>query len=263
MFRKRDLFPTPRDWLGALLVTACWSGVSPLAAAADLVEESRDVSGFHSLNASIAGRINLRRAAEEGLVIEAKPETLERLVTEVEDGVLRIHQKAGSNWWRNSGPIRIRVSYRNLNELEMSGSADVTTDALSAGTFRVGISGSSNIEVPVMTTELLEVRVSGSGDLDVRELAADTIEVGVSGSGDVQLGGRTMALTVSVNGSGNVDSTDLEADRAEVVVSGSGDVAVWVLDELDVRISGSGNVEYRGEPEVRRRISGSGDLEAR
>jgi len=260
---KNRVLCRSHDWLIALLMSACAAGLSPLAAAADVLEESREVSGFHALSASISGRISLSRGAEEGLLIEAKPETLERIITEVEHGVLRIRQKSASGWWRDSGPVRIRISYRELDELDMSGSADVTTDALSAESFRIGISGSSNIEVPALTADSLSVRVSGSGDLDVGELTADEVEVVVSGSGDVQLAGRATALAVKVNGSGNVDSEDLEVTSAEVAVSGSGDVSVWVRDELDVRISGSGNVAYRGEPEVERRISGSGDLEPR
>lgn len=246
-----------------VLVAALSAGMSPLAMAAELVEENRPVADFQALSASIPGRISLARGDEETLVIVAQPDTLERIITEVEGGVLRIHQRAGGSWWRDSGPIRILITYRQLDGLEMSGSADVTTDALAAETFRIGITGSSNIEVPAMTADNLYIRVSGSGDLDVGELVVETAQVTVSGSGDVQLAGETAALTVSVNGSGNVDGADLETGQAEVTVSGSGDVEVWAREMLDVRISGSGNVSYRGEPEVSSRISGSGDLDRR
>ncbi len=243
------------------LLAAAGAGCS--AAADEVIEEVREVESFQWVNASISGRIELVRGSEAELLIEAVPDTLERIFTEVDDGILRIYQKDGGGWWRDSGPIRIHITYEALDGLDMSGSADVTTDELEARDFAVKISGSSNIEIPEMSVDSLEVRVSGSGDLDVRELAAEAVDLRVSGSGDVVLSGATESLTVAVNGSGNVESDRLEAQRAEVTVSGSGDVEVRVTDELEVSISGSGNVDYWGDPEVTSRISGSGDLDKR
>jgi len=244
-----------------ILVVAVGTGCS--ASADEPIEETRNISIFQSINASISGRIDLRKGDERELRIEAKPDTLARIVTEVEDGVLRIYQEDGGGWWRDSGPIRIRITYEALNGLQMSGSADVTTDEIEARTFAVKISGSSNIKVPQMSVDSLEVQVTGSGDLRVSELMAEAVSLRVSGSGDVVVAGEAESLTVSVNGSGNVDSKSLEAQQAEVTVSGSGDVEVRASDTLDVRISGSGNVEYWGEPDVNSSVSGSGDLEKR
>ena len=247
--------------LPVLLVATSSGGC--FAAADELTEESRQVSGFTVVRASISGAINLEAGGEEGLRIEAKQETLDRIVTEVDDGVLRIEHKSDGGWWRDSGPIRIHISYRQLDGLEMSGSADVVTDAIDTSDFAVQISGSSNIQIPGMAVDALRVRVSGSGDLDVQALRAEAVNLGVSGSGDVALAGSTDELSIAVNGSGNVDAVDLEARQAEVTVSGSGDVAVRAEEDLEVRISGSGNVEYTGDADLTSRISGSGDLQRR
>jgi len=246
----------------SLLVTVATAWIAPVARAADLETQSRQVSGFHELQASISGDIRLRRGETETLVIEARPDTLERLVTEVDDGVLRIRQAAGSNWWRNSGPIRIDITYQHLDALEMNGSADVTTDALRSERFRVGISGSSNVRVPQLQVQTLDVRVQGSGDLDVASLDAGTVDLDVSGSGDVRLAGRASRQVISVRGSGRIDNDRLESADAEVSVSGSGNVSIWVMDRLEARISGSGDIRYRGDAQVESRITGSGELKA-
>lgn len=247
--------------LSALLLTAVAGGCS--ASADDRIREDREVDEFHVVNASISGRIYLVRGDEAGLQIEAEPATLAQIVTEVDDGVLRIHQEDGGGWWRNSGPILIRIRYETLDGLEMSGSADVQTDWITTENFTVKISGSSNINIPQMSVESLKVRVSGSGDLAVGELTAEVVHLQVSGSGDVVLAGATESLAIAVNGSGNVDSEGLEVQSAEVSVGGSGDVAVRVREDLDVHITGSGNVDYWGNPTVTSRVSGSGDLDKR
>jgi hypothetical protein len=231
--------------------------------AAGLQAESRQIAGFHVLHASIPGDIRLQRGEEATLRIEARPDTLERLAVEVDDGVLRIYEASGGSWWRTSGPIRIRITYTRLDALEMSGSADVVTDEVQSDAFRIEISGSSNIEVPRMQVDTLTVTVQGSGDLDIEQLEAGMVDLAVSGSGDVTLSGQAEGQRIVVRGSGTVDNAALRAARADVTVSGSGNVDVQVSERLKAAISGSGDIEYSGEAEVESRITGSGSLKAR
>jgi hypothetical protein len=241
--------------LGASVATPVW--------AAGLQTESRQVAGFHVLRASIPGDVRLQRGDEETLRIEARPDTLERLGVEVDGGVLRIYEISGGSWWRTSGPIRIRITYTNLDALEMSGSADVHTDDLKSDSFRIEISGSSNIEVPRLQVDLLTVAVQGSGDLNVGRLDAGMVELAVSGSGDVTLSGQAEDQRIVVRGSGAVENGALRSARADVTVSGSGSVDIQVSERLKAAISGSGDIEYSGDAEVESRVTGSGSLKAR
>jgi hypothetical protein len=236
--------------------------LSASVCAEELVAETRTLSGFHAVEAAVSGDLRLARMEEPKLVIEARADTLDRLATVVEDGVLRIYETSGSSWWRNSGPIRIQIGYRDLDSLNLSGSADVRTDALSAEQFHIGISGSSSVRIPRMKVAVMRVEVSGSGDLEVDGLEAERLEIEVSGSGDLTFSGRVREQYAMVRGSGTVDSSRLETSRAEVTVSGSGDADVWVTGKLEARISGSGNIEYRGGAELVSQVTGSGSLKA-
>jgi carbon monoxide dehydrogenase subunit G len=226
---------------------------------AETVTEERNVSGFHALSIAGPGRVVIHRGAREKLVVEASEEELARLVTEVVDGVLRIHRRSGN--WRFHGPIRIDLTYVVLDGLDLSGSADVETDGITALSFQVNISGSSNVTVAGFELESLVVGVSGSGDLEVRELAAENLEVTVSGSGDVEARGTVDVASISVRGSGSVALEALQSRDARVTVSGSGNVQVWATERLEATINGSGDVSYRGEPRVvESDVSGSGRL---
>jgi len=249
-----------RRWIYAGLLLSGGLGAS-VSWAESLVSESREVSGFHGVSIAGAGRVDISRGAREGLVIEAPAETLEKIVTEVSDGILRISKKQGS--WNLRGPIRIEINYLALDQLELSGSADVRTDWITAEQFDIGIRGSSDVDVAGFELAALTVRVSGSGDLDVQELTAGSLQVTVSGSGDVTLRGAVDEATISVRGSGNVETQDLQSRQAEAVVSGSGNVKLWATESLTATISGSGDISIWGDPEVQSRISGSGRIRAR
>lgn len=256
--RYASFHPSAALLLGCVCLIA-----APFGFAEELVTETRALPDFHALDAAISGKIRLERGDTTSITIEARQDTLERLRAEVEEGVLRIFESSGRGWWRNSGPVRIRIGYRALNAIDLSGSADIRTDRLETERFHVGINGSSNVRIPQMSVDQLHVRVGGSGDLEVDDLEADTVDLEVSGSGDLTFNGRTGMLIAVIQGSGTVDGARLESRRAEVRVSGSGSADVWVTGHLDARISGSGDIEYRGDAEVVSEVTGSGDLSRR
>ena len=247
-------------WMLRVVLVA--SGLSSAAVwAEELVTQSRDVSGFHAVSIAGSGRIDISHGSREGLILEAPAATIDHIISEVSDGVLKIYHEKGS--WNLRGPIRMALTYVALDALDLSGSADVRADRISADTFELDISGSSDVDVVGFDLTRLTVDVSGSGDLDVEDLTAAVLAVAVSGSGDVTLRGAVNSMSVAVRGSGNVAAQNLESQRAEAVVSGSGNVRLWVIESLSATISGSGDISYQGEPEVSSRASGSGRLRAR
>ena len=234
-------------------------GWATFAGAAERIWEDREVEGFHALSASTSGDFRLEKGEVESLSIQARPETLERLKTEVIAGELRISLEDGL-WWRNTGAIDVLITYRQLDSLRLSGSAEVKTDALAGSTFEVNITGSADVEVPDMAVDVLQVSVSGSGDLTVEQLRAEEVQIEVRGSGDITLAGVTDQQTVKVYGSGTVDNEALQSVATNAVVSGSGDTIVWASGRLVARISGSGDIRYRGDPELDSKVTGSGEI---
>jgi hypothetical protein len=253
----REALPRPALRV-RLPLLALVSVVAGNTMAASSVLQERPVAGFHAVWIAIPGAVEVRRGDAERLVLEAPPETLARIVTEVEDEVL--HIRVRDPGWRLARPIRLRLTYLALDALDLSGSADVTTDQLAGETVRLSISGSSSVDVAGAEAEAVTVNVSGSGDLEIAEVATGALSIEVSGSGDVTANGRAQRQTVEVSGSGTVDTRNVLSQQADVDVGGSGNVRLWVTERLRAGISGSGDVAYRGEPEVVSEISGSGRL---
>jgi hypothetical protein len=231
-----------------LMTVACRfsvpGGTNTIAPSGVIITETREVSGFDSVDFNSIGEVTLVQGETESLVIEADDNLMPYVDVKVSGSKLTIGMKdeTGLNFsFGGTEPtLHFTLTVKDLSSLEVSGLATVNCDSLSATDFVLGI--------------------SGGGDININSLAADTLEVNLSGLGDITLAGQATDLQVNISGAGNYNGGDLESATVSVNVSGLGDTTVWVTGSLDVTISGAGNVDYYGSPSVMQNVSGLGDL---
>lgn len=235
-----------------LLKTSLFSTFTVFALAAGLsakvigsgnvTTETRNVSGFHSLDLLNSGNVIITQGDTEGLVIEAEDNILPLIETKVtENGELRIGFKPREEIHLTK-PLVFRLAVKTLDNVVLSGSGDISSKALKADQFAL--------------------KLQGSGNVAVDHLETGAVTVAIDGSGDVKLAGKAASQSVSVNGSGDYDAAGLKTGAATVNVAGSGDCEVSASETLGINISGSGDVSYYGKPAVTKHVSGSGDVEA-
>lgn len=205
--------------------------------------QNRNVSGFHAISSSGPFDVVLRQGNTEAVKVDADAEVINDVVTEVQNGVLKIHSKNTHNWgnfWNNR-KVTVYVTAKNLNEIGLSGSGDLKIeDQFNAGN--------------------LELQGSGSGDF-TGKITAKTVAVSMSGSGDFRISGNANESSVSISGSGDFSAGDLITKSTSIRVSGSGDAHIYASESLDASVSGSGDVRYNGHPKnVSKAAHGSGDI---
>lgn len=205
-------------------------------------KQTRNVGDFTSISFGISGDLYLTQGNSTKVVIEGDEEDLEKIQTEVSGDRLRIYTK-NSNWnwnWGNS-KIKVYITVKNFDGLNVSGSGDAVSD----GVIRGGD---------------VKLSISGSGSMDMK-LEATTLDMGISGSGSISLRGKAVSSDLSISGSGKLDAADFIVETVEVHISGSGSARVHATKEIDSRISGSGSVRYAGDPDkVYNKSSGSGSV---
>jgi hypothetical protein len=205
--------------------------------------QDRHLSGFNAVSVEASFDVYITQGNSESVKVEADDDELDRIITEVKNGVLKIRNKSnkGMNWsWGDKKRI-IHITARNINSISLSGSGDVY--------FKNGI-----------RTSDLALRLSGSGDVSGK-IEAKTVRVSVSGSGDIKLSGRAETSTIEMSGSGDYSARNLETVNSAVRVSGSGDVTVNVSHQLDASVNGSGDVHYTGSAKIiNTKENGSGDI---
>ena len=206
----------------------------------NVIHKTKDVGSFEKIGVSGAFDIYLVKGKEGHLDIKIEDNLLPYLVTEVDNGQLKIKWKKGTNISTRKGVV-ITVQFKSINGVGLTGSGDIVSkDLIKADHFKAA--------------------VSGSGDIDL-EVESNSLRAAVSGSGDIVLKGSTKSFDAAVAGSGDISAFHLKSDNAEVKVSGSGDVELTVKNELKARVSGSGDISYKGNPKIQDvKVSGSGDV---
>ena len=210
--------------------------------------ETREVSGFDRVALAGFGDLVLTQGEEESLTIEASPEILERIKTEVKDGQLTI--RFVRNWvdWIGdvlaSGFAGMRIRY------------DLTVKELAA----LAMTGAGRVQVDNLKTDHLALELRGAGQVIAASLEAEGLEVDLSGAGQIKVGGRVTEQTVKLTGAGSYDAPDLESQRAKATLTGLGSATVWAVEELEATIRSVGSVSYYGAPKVSKTITGIGSL---
>ncbi len=209
--------------------------------------ESRDVIGFDGILLKDIGELVIRSGEEDGLTIEAESETMKRIITEVENGTLKI--RLSGDWFDKisfglnqlgSGAIRYLVTVKSLHRVELMGAGRVVANQVS--------------------TDHLELKVAGAGDVVFAQFTAGELQVDLPGAGKVEMSGSVEHQTVRISGAGAYQSGGLQSKTAVLKLTGLGGASIRVSDTLDVDISGLGGVEYCGNPVVKSNISGLGRL---
>lgn len=209
----------------------------------DIVD--RHLSGFNAINLAGPFDVMITQGSQDEVKVEAPNDVMERIVTEVNEGVLKIYSKHDNwnwgNWWGNHKKIMIYVKLKNVNSINISGSGDIK--------FKEGI-----------TTDNLKLSISGSGDMD-GQLEAKNLECSISGSGDMKLSGKAENSKVRVVGSGDFTAKHLLTVNSSVHVSGSGDAEINASEKIEASVNGSGDIHYTGDAKmISKSKSGSGDI---
>lgn len=213
------------------------------------IAETRKVHDFEQVSIkgnTCSAQVFITQGAQETLTIEAPPEYLPRLLSEVKDGRLTI-RLAGS--W--------------LQELE-----DALTTCLNRPhiVYRLQVRQLARLEVQCarvvhltrLDTPHLHVKLDGTGDFNADWLSAKTLEAQHSGSGTMRASGQVEDQTVVLNGVGCFLAPGLASQRARLRISGTGFARIRVSQALDVTMRGVGILEYIGRPSVSQQISGPG-----
>lgn len=251
---KKHLFSLSLVAVLSIAFTAC----AQIKGEGPIVKKTLTVKDFEGV--SLKGSFDvIVTQGEKEVIAEGHGNIIDRLETEVKDGVLQLELEKGNYW---DFKLVVFVSTDQLENLKVAGSGDMQVDGFKGlSELEVSVAGSGNLKGKGLMEIAgeCEVSVAGSGDVNLEVACAD-LEGNIAGSGTIKIEGRAKKVEVSIAGSGDFEGSGLESKEAEVSISGSGDVQIGVEEELEVSIAGSGDVLYHGSPDVESSVMGSGDV---
>ena len=245
-------------------------------------EESRAVANFSQITLALPANVTITQGATESLTITADDNLLPLMSTRVINNELLIEGDKNRGF-STKKEIKIRLTVKSLNNINIKGSGDVHGDQLKsdklaiaiegsgdvkfntirADQFKIGIVGSGDVSIDAVESKLLESTVRGSGDVKFGAVKAGQVNISVTGSGDISAAGVADKVVIELSGSGDVRTSRLIAREVDVKVIASGDADVHATEKLNASVRGSGDIRYAGAPKkVDKEIKGSGSIEA-
>lgn len=195
--------------------------------------EKREVSGFHAIEVSGGIDLYLSQGDEAVAVSATKTEYRERIMTKVEDGVLKIWFEWNNNKKMDWGNRKLKayVSCDRLDYLHASGGSDIDLDG--------------TLSIPK-----LDLHISGGSDF-TGKVAIDGLSISASGGSDISISGKAQKLSIDASGGSDVKGYELVTDICNVKASGGSDVYITVNKELSANASGGSDVYYKGTGLIR------------
>lgn len=201
----------------------------------DPLAEKRSVGSFHGVDISTGIELVLTRGnAEEVAVSAATPEFRDKIVTRVENGILKIHYetKTGSiNRKNETKGLKAWVSYKSIDRLYATTGAEVRIE---------GVLAATTLDMKANTG----AEITGKVDIGTLKLDQNT-------GSKVSLSGKAAKLEVEGSTGSKFAGDDLSTTASEVRVSTGARITVNADKELQVKASTGGNVRYRGNAGIR------------
>ncbi len=195
--------------------------------------EDREVPAFTAVSVSAGIHATVEIGRRKALHIEADDAVLPLIVTEVEDGELKIHYKPNTSM---RGDHRVQVS--------------VQTPQLHA----VGASGGSIVRASFTRTDRSDVEASGGSEISVRLQASGGSIVRVSGSAD--------ALHLQLSGGSQMHGRDFSARDADVQGSGGSQAELKATGTIRGALSGGSQLHVTGGASTKVATSGGSEVSA-
>ena len=208
-----------------------------------IISKERTIPDFDALK--VAGNFKVKISSEqsEKLSINTDENLMEYIITEVEDGTLKIRMK--KNYYlkpSNHRAISIKVPMKALRLVTLSGSGSIHSDK------------------PIRSRSI-NTKMAGSGKISLN-VETQEMSANLSGSGRIELQGSSEEFEAKLAGSGSIRARAMEVNGGDFSLSGSGRMIVNVSGRLKAQVSGSGSIRYEAKPSTRvvSKVVGSGSI---
>ncbi len=206
------------------------------------IQEKKILSGVTRLQVDGVFNLTLTQSDDESIEVEGPADLINKLIIDQEGDLLVLKMEKIDGFNFNKGEFKIRISLKELKELNYEGVGNLKTNGL----FKVGD---------------LKLLGNGVGNLEL-ELEAKEINADFDMVGNITLTGNAYRAIFRNNGVGKLDASQLIVENMEVNSSGIGKVEIHCAGELSLVVDGIGKVSYSGNPRIiKKEVSGIGKVE--
>ena len=189
-------------------------------------EERLVDKSFTTIHASEGLDVYLTQSDEESIAVEADENLHSLILTEIEDGVLKIHTKENIG---KASAKKIHISFKDISKI-------------------VSTSGSDVHSTNTISVERLELKSTSGSDMNL-EINTNTLDCKSTSGSDMRLSGQTEKLIAEATSGSDIKAGDLMAESSQVKATSGADITVNTSKELTAKATSGGDIKYYGNPE--------------
>lgn len=205
----------------------------------NVVTQDRSISNdFESIKVSQGLDLYITQSNEVDLSVEADENLHEIIMTEVENGVLKIYTTENI---RRAASRRINLNITDLSSIKATSGSDVIA--------------TNTIEV-----DELELHTTSGADMTL-DVKTQTLNCSSTSGSDIRVSGITNTLIAEATSGSDIKASNLKAEVSKVKATSGADIAVNTSKELTARATSGADIRYSGSPEkVEKSDSSSGSV---
>jgi len=197
--------------------------------------EKRTVDSFHGIEVATGIELTLTKGTTEEVAVSAsESEFRDKIVTEVRNGILRIHYETKSgaiNKKNQNKRLRAYVSYKSLDLLHVITGAEANVDG-------------------VLEATTFELKANTGGQLNA-EVNIGTLTVDQNTGSKITLTGKVDKLEAEGDTGSKFMGENLATNTCFVKMSTGAGIHISVEKELNVKADTGGYVKYKGNAGIR------------
>lgn len=196
---------------------------------------------FTKIKVSTGLDLYLSQGTKNKVTIEADENLHDIIITEVNDGVLKIYSE--KNIWQAKAR-KVYVTVKNLEGLTATSGSDVYTE-------------------DVLKVETIKVSATSGADIRIA-LDADTVETSATSGSDIRISGTANNHTSRANSGASIEAYKLISKNATVNVSSGADINIYASESINAKASSGGDIDFKGNPrEINKKSSSGGSVSAK
>lgn len=211
----------------------------------DPLAQERKVPGFHAIKVATGIKLYLNQGGTEAVAVSAsKEEYRDKIITKVENGILKIYYEQETlKFWKNGGGTRGKnpvayVSVDDLDGLDISSGASVQVEGALKG---------SKLDLEASSGAVF------NGAVDFSNLTVDQ-----SSGSVVKISGNASTLKIEGSSGSIFKGYELTVNNCDADVSSGAGAQITINKEMSAEASSGGYVSYKGSGVIRNIKTSSG-----
>ena len=221
----------------------------------NVISIKRDINeDFTKVKVSTGIELIIDQGNEVSLTVEADENLHDIIITEVEDGKLKIYTE--KNIWRSASK-KVYLTVNTIEELKASSGSNLTTsNVLKATDLNVSSSSGAQVAIEVTAVNFTSSTSSGaSANIDVN--ATSVVSSSSSGS-NMKIKGETTIHTTNSSSGSSINAYKLVSQNVTAKVSSGASISVHASSTIDGKASSGGSISFDGNPETITKKTSSG-----